>query len=81
MDAATGNPAEARLEDKHGRTYQIRIEPARAGQVLARGTTIAIVSRVSESLYGAASAGKKSSRALIEKRSQETTKKRKSGAA
>ncbi|OLL30951.1 hypothetical protein BTH42_14335 [Burkholderia sp. SRS-W-2-2016] len=52
-EASVGNPAEARLRDRFGRTHYIRVEPDRADQILARGTTVAIVSRVSGSLYRA----------------------------
>jgi hypothetical protein len=57
-EASVGTPAEARLVDRFGQPHYVRVEPDKAGQSFVRGTTVAIVSHVSGSLYRAVIIGR-----------------------
>lgn len=57
-EASVGTPAEARLVDRYGQPHYVRVEPDKAGQSFVRGTTVAIVSHVSGSLYRAVIIGR-----------------------
>ncbi|NWK96809.1 hypothetical protein DM806_14280 [Sphingobium lactosutens] len=43
--AASGSPARARVEDHHGQTHYVMVEPDNAGQVLEEGEIILLVRR------------------------------------
>lgn len=54
--ATTGSPARARVQDHHGQTHYVMVEPDNAGQVLEEGETILLVRR-EEHLFRAISHG------------------------
>nr|WP_301287157.1 OB-fold-containig protein [Sphingobium sp. OAS761] len=43
--AAAGSPARARVEDHHGQTHYVMVEPDNAGQVLEEGEAVLLVRR------------------------------------
>ncbi|QGP79138.1 YqiJ family protein [Sphingobium sp. CAP-1] len=43
--ATTGSPARARVQDHHGQTHYVMVEPDNTGQILAEGETILLVRR------------------------------------
>ncbi|HUD95787.1 YqiJ family protein [Sphingobium sp.] len=54
--AASGSPARARVEDHHGQTHYVMVEPDNPGQVLEEGEIILLVRR-DEHLFRAISHG------------------------
>jgi hypothetical protein len=54
--ATNGSPARARVQDHHGQTHYVMVEPDNAGQVLEEGETILLVRR-EEHLFRAISHG------------------------